>query len=132
MTQTQTQMQTQTIAELRAALDRGEQTSAGLVERIPHPQDGRSHLLRTTSAAQEVVTASKAAGRSKSLRKSVNCSGDLSALANCFAAAAAWLTSGSHTATILPNRLALLASPRPWLPQPCSRQRYESVHDTAK
>ncbi len=36
---------------------------AGLVERIPHPQDGRSHLLRTTSAAQDVVKTSAAAGR---------------------------------------------------------------------
>ena len=40
-----------------------ELVAAGLVERIPHPQDGRSHLLRTTSAAQEVVKESKAAGR---------------------------------------------------------------------
>jgi DNA-binding MarR family transcriptional regulator len=40
-----------------------ELVAAGLVERIPHPQDGRSHLLRTTSAAQDVVKASKAAGR---------------------------------------------------------------------
>jgi DNA-binding MarR family transcriptional regulator len=34
-----------------------------LVERVPNPQDGRSHLLRTTPQAQEVVTASKAAAR---------------------------------------------------------------------
>jgi DNA-binding MarR family transcriptional regulator len=40
-----------------------ELVAAGLVERIPHPQDGRSHLLRTTSAAQDVVKESKAAGR---------------------------------------------------------------------
>ncbi len=40
-----------------------ELVAAGLVERVPHPQDGRSHLLRTTSSAQPVVTASKAAGR---------------------------------------------------------------------
>jgi DNA-binding MarR family transcriptional regulator len=37
--------------------------AAGLVERIPNPQDGRSHLLRTTAAAQEVVRASHAASR---------------------------------------------------------------------
>lgn len=35
----------------------------GLVERVPNPADGRSHLLRTTKAAQDVVTVSKAAGR---------------------------------------------------------------------
>ncbi len=40
-----------------------ELVAAGLVERIPHPQDGRSHLLRTTATAQPVVTASQAAGR---------------------------------------------------------------------
>ena len=40
-----------------------ELVAAGLVERIPHPQDGRSHLLRTTSAAQDVVKESKAASR---------------------------------------------------------------------
>jgi|SRR3954468_6575375 DNA-binding MarR family transcriptional regulator len=40
-----------------------ELVAAGLVERIPHPQDGRSHLLRTTSSAQDVVKESKAAGR---------------------------------------------------------------------
>lgn len=40
-----------------------ELVAAGLVERIPHPQDGRSHLLRTTTAAQDVVKDSKAAGR---------------------------------------------------------------------
>jgi DNA-binding MarR family transcriptional regulator len=40
-----------------------ELVAAGLVERIPHPQDGRSHLLRTTAAAQDVVKESKTAGR---------------------------------------------------------------------
>lgn len=35
----------------------------GLVERVPNPADGRSHLLRTTADAHDVVTASKAAGR---------------------------------------------------------------------
>jgi DNA-binding MarR family transcriptional regulator len=40
-----------------------ELVAAGLVERVPHPQDGRSHLLRTTAAAREVVKASHAAAR---------------------------------------------------------------------
>jgi DNA-binding MarR family transcriptional regulator len=40
-----------------------ELVAAGLVERLPHPQDGRSHLLRTTAAAREVVRASQAAAR---------------------------------------------------------------------
>ena len=40
-----------------------ELVAAGLVERVPHPQDGRSHLLRTTAAAREVVKASQAAAR---------------------------------------------------------------------
>jgi DNA-binding MarR family transcriptional regulator len=40
-----------------------ELVAAGLVERVPNPQDGRSHLLRTTSAAQDVVKASAAAAR---------------------------------------------------------------------
>ncbi len=35
----------------------------GLVERVPNPADGRSHLLRTTTGAQDIVAASKAAGR---------------------------------------------------------------------
>jgi DNA-binding MarR family transcriptional regulator len=35
----------------------------GLVERIPHPQDGRSHLLRTTTRALDVVKECKAAAR---------------------------------------------------------------------
>ena len=37
--------------------------AAGLVERVPNPQDGRSHLLRTTTAAKDVVKASAAAAR---------------------------------------------------------------------
>src|SRR4051794_9582051 len=40
-----------------------ELVAAGLVERLPHPQDGRSHLLRTTVAARDVVKASQAAAR---------------------------------------------------------------------
>jgi DNA-binding MarR family transcriptional regulator len=36
---------------------------AGLVERMPNPQDGRSHLLRTTSAAKDPLRASQAAAR---------------------------------------------------------------------
>jgi DNA-binding MarR family transcriptional regulator len=40
-----------------------ELVASGLVERVPHPQDGRSHLLRTTTAAQDVVKASRAATR---------------------------------------------------------------------
>ena len=40
-----------------------ELVAAGLVERVPNPQDGRSHLLRTTNAAQDVVKASAAAAR---------------------------------------------------------------------
>lgn len=35
----------------------------GLVERVPNPQDGRSHLLRSTPAAREVLEASRAAAR---------------------------------------------------------------------
>ena len=35
----------------------------GLVERLPNPEDGRSHLLRTTAAAKEVLRASSAADR---------------------------------------------------------------------
>jgi len=40
-----------------------ELVAAGLVERVPNPDDGRSHLLCTTAAAQNVVRASLAAGR---------------------------------------------------------------------
>jgi DNA-binding MarR family transcriptional regulator len=40
-----------------------ELVAAGLVERVPNPQDGRSHLLCTTAAAQSVVRASLAACR---------------------------------------------------------------------
>ena len=40
-----------------------ELVAAGLVERVPNPDDGRSHLLCTTAAAQTVVRASLAAGR---------------------------------------------------------------------
>ena len=40
-----------------------ELVAAGLVERVPHPQDGRSHLLRTTTQAQDVVKDCKAAAR---------------------------------------------------------------------
>lgn len=35
----------------------------GLVERVPNPQDGRSHLLRTTPRADEVLKSSNAAAR---------------------------------------------------------------------
>ena len=35
----------------------------GLVERLPNPQDGRSHLLCTTPRAAEVLKASQAAAR---------------------------------------------------------------------
>jgi DNA-binding MarR family transcriptional regulator len=35
----------------------------GLVERVPNPQDGRSHLLRTTAAARGVVREAQAASR---------------------------------------------------------------------
>ncbi len=35
----------------------------GLVTRVPNPDDGRSHLLRTTPEAQEVVRACQAAAR---------------------------------------------------------------------
>jgi DNA-binding MarR family transcriptional regulator len=35
----------------------------GLVERIPNPDDGRSHLLRTTPRADDVVKEAKAAAR---------------------------------------------------------------------
>jgi DNA-binding MarR family transcriptional regulator len=40
-----------------------ELVAAGLVERVPNPGDGRSHLLRTTTAAQDVVKECKAAAR---------------------------------------------------------------------
>ncbi len=40
-----------------------ELVAAGLVERVPHPQDGRSHLLRTTTAAHDVVRTCKTAAR---------------------------------------------------------------------
>ena len=40
-----------------------ELVAAGLVERVPNPADGRSHLLCTTAAAQPAVRASLAAGR---------------------------------------------------------------------
>jgi DNA-binding MarR family transcriptional regulator len=40
-----------------------ELVAAGLVERVPNPVDGRSHLLCTTAAAQPLVRASLAAGR---------------------------------------------------------------------
>ena len=46
--------------------------------------------------------------------------GNLGVAGNCFAAIAAWLSSTSQTATMSPNRLALLASPRPIPPQPTS------------
>jgi DNA-binding MarR family transcriptional regulator len=35
----------------------------GLVQRVPNPDDGRSHLLRTTPRADDVVREAKAAGR---------------------------------------------------------------------
>jgi DNA-binding MarR family transcriptional regulator len=40
-----------------------ELVAAGLVERVPNPDDGRSHLLCTTAAAQPAIRASLAAGR---------------------------------------------------------------------
>jgi DNA-binding MarR family transcriptional regulator len=40
-----------------------ELVAAGLVERVPNPDDGRSHLLCTTAAAQHAIRASLAAGR---------------------------------------------------------------------
>ena len=40
-----------------------ELVAAGLVERVPNPDDGRSHLLCTTAAAQRAIRASLAAGR---------------------------------------------------------------------
>jgi DNA-binding MarR family transcriptional regulator len=40
-----------------------ELVAAGLVERLPNPQDGRSQLLRTTAAAKDVLRASAAADR---------------------------------------------------------------------
>jgi DNA-binding MarR family transcriptional regulator len=40
-----------------------ELVAAGLVERVPNPQDGRSHLLCTTASAQTIVRASLAACR---------------------------------------------------------------------
>ena len=52
----------------------------GLVERVPNPQDGRSHLLRTTAAAKDVLRASAAADRQVQrmlARHGVDVDGDL-------------------------------------------------------
>jgi len=57
-----------------------ELVAAGLVERLPNPEDGRSHLLRTTAAAKDVLRASAAADRQvqKMLaRHGVDVDGDL-------------------------------------------------------
>ena len=57
-----------------------ELVAAGLVERLPNPEDGRSHLLRTTAAAKDVLRASAAADRQvqKMLaRQGVDVDGDL-------------------------------------------------------
>lgn len=57
-----------------------ELVAAGLVERLPNPEDGRSHLLRTTAAAKDVLRASAAADRQVQrmlARHGVNPAGDL-------------------------------------------------------
>jgi DNA-binding MarR family transcriptional regulator len=70
---------------------------AGLVERIPNPQDGRSHLLRTTSAAREKLRASQAAARAVQrllVRQGIDVDGDLSEELDGLRAAAIGLVNG--------------------------------------
>ena len=70
---------------------------AGLVERVPNPQDGRSHLLRTTSAARETLRASQAAARSVQrllVRRGIDVEGDLAEELDGLRAAAIDLVNG--------------------------------------
>lgn len=78
-----------------------ELVAAGLVERMPNPQDGRSHLLRTTSAAADALKASRAAARQVQrllTRRGVDVEGRLSAELDELRSVAVDLAAGSATA----------------------------------
>jgi DNA-binding MarR family transcriptional regulator len=76
--------------------------AAGLVERVPNPEDGRSHLLRTTTAAREPLAQSLAAARQVQRmlsRKGIDVGQGLSAELDELREAAISLASGPAGAT---------------------------------